>query len=95
MPSVPTDVTITGDNKIIKMTWKAPSGDFSAADNYSVTVTGADTPQTKETGNTIIGLSFTFNNNDISGDAAVTAAVKAHNKIDWGAESAASPSGKI
>ena len=95
MPSAPTDVTVTGGNKTAKVTWKAPSGDFSAVDNYSVTVTGAGAPQTKETGNTATELSFTFNNNDISDGTAITAAVKAHNKINWSAESAASPSEKI
>ena len=82
-------------NKTAKVTWKAPSGDFSAVDNYSVTVTGAGAPQTKETGNTATELSFTFNNNDISDGTAITATVKAHNKINWSAESAASPSEKI
>ena len=95
VPSAPTDVTITGGNKTAKVTWKAPSGDFSAVDNYSVTVTGAGAPQTKETGNTATELSFTFNNNDISDGTAITATVKAHNKINWSAESAASPSEKI
>ena len=95
MPSAPTDVTVTGGNKTAKVTWKAPSGDFSAVDNYSVTVTGAGAPQTKETGNTATELSFTFNNNDISDGTAITATVKAHNKINWSAESAASPSEKI
>lgn len=95
VPSAPTDVTVTGGNKTAKVTWKAPSGDFSAVDNYSVTVTGAGAPQTKETGNTATELSFTFNNNDISDGTAITATVKAHNKINWSAESAASPSEKI
>ena len=95
VPSAPTDVTVTGGNKTAKVTWRAPSGDFSAVDNYSVTVTGAGAPQTKETGNTATELSFTFNNNDISDGTAITATVKAHNKINWSAESAASPSEKI
>ena len=76
VPSAPTDVTVTGGNKTAKVTWKAPSGDFSAVDNYSVTVTGAGAPQTKETGNTATELSFTFNNNDISDGTAITATVK-------------------
>lgn len=82
VPSAPTDVTVTGGNKTAKVIWKAPSGDFSAVDNYSVTVTGAGAPQTKETGNTATELSFTFNNNDISDGTAITATVKAHNKIN-------------
>ncbi|PJM78696.1 Ig-like domain-containing protein [Bifidobacterium scaligerum] len=92
VPTAPTKVTVSGGNAKATVTWKAPTGDFSAVDNYSVTVTlsGTGAQQTKETGGTNTEMVFTFNNADISDGATVTATVKAHNKVNWGAASAAS-----
>ncbi|KFI93975.1 fibronectin type III domain-containing protein [Bifidobacterium saguini DSM 23967] len=90
VPSAPSNVTVQGGNKKATVTWNPPEGDFSSIDNYIVTVSGAGAPQTKETGGPSTHLSFDFNNNDISDGATITATVKAHNKVNWGPESAAS-----
>lgn len=90
VPSAPSNVTVEGGNKKATVTWNPPEGDFSAVDNYTVTISGAGAPQTQETGSASTRLSFEFNNNDIADGATITATVKAHNKVNWGPESAAS-----
>ncbi|MBT1174525.1 tandem-95 repeat protein [Bifidobacterium sp. LC6] len=90
VPSAPTKVTVEGGHQQAVVTWSAPEGDFSAVDNYSVTISGVGAPQTQETGGAGTRASFKFANNDINDGTKVTATVKAHNKVNWGAESAAS-----
>ncbi|MBT1164293.1 fibronectin type III domain-containing protein [Bifidobacterium felsineum] len=89
-PSAPTNVQVQGGNKQATVTWNPPEGDFSAVDNYTVTITGAGAAQSKETGGTNTRATFEFNNNDITDGTTITATVKAHNKANWGPESTAS-----
>ncbi|KAB7787348.1 ATPase AAA [Bifidobacterium cebidarum] len=89
-PSAPTNVQVEGGNKQATVTWNPPEGNFSAVDNYTVTIAGAGSTQSKETGGTDTQATFVFNNNDITDGTSVTATVKAHNKANWGPESAAS-----
>ncbi|TPF92976.1 Ig-like domain-containing protein [Bifidobacterium sp. UTBIF-78] len=95
VPTAPTAVTVTGGNKTATVTWNAPEGDFGAVDNYSVTITGAGAPQTKETNGTSTRMTFSFANGDISDGTEVTATVKAHNAINWGPASEASEADEV
>lgn len=94
-PSAPSHVAVEGGNRKATVTWSAPQGDFSAVDNYTVTVTGAGATQSKETGGTSTSATFDFNANDITDGTAVTATVRAHNATNWGPESAASDPASI
>ncbi|MBW3090975.1 Ig-like domain-containing protein [Bifidobacterium miconisargentati] len=95
VPTAPTNVTVTGGNKTATVSWDTPKGDFGAVDNYSVTISGAGAPQTKETNGTANKITFTFPNGDIKDGTTVTATVKAHNAINWGAESAPSEAADV
>lgn len=87
IPTAPTGVVVKGGRNTATVTWNPVEGNFSAVDDYAVTVTGVGPPQTMYTGSTTTNMTFTFSSNDIMDGSTVTATVKAHNAINWGPDS--------
>ena len=81
LPDAPTDVSIEGGERTITVTWKAPSGNFSAIDNYRVTLSGTNAPAPKETTGT--SVTFPIDDNAIIDGVSYKATVQSHNKVNW------------
>ena len=81
LPDAPTDVSIEGGERTITVTWKAPSGNFSAIDNYRVTLSGTNAPAPLETTGT--SVTFPIDDNAIIDGVSYKATVQSHNKVNW------------
>lgn len=81
LPDAPTDVSIEGGERTITVTWKAPSGNFSAIDNYRVTLSGTNAPAPQETTGT--SVTFPIDDNAIIDGVSYKATVQSHNKVNW------------
>lgn len=81
LPDAPTDVSIEGGERTITVTWKAPSGNFSAIDNYRVTLSGTNAPAPQETTDT--SVTFPIDDNAIIDGVSYKATVQSHNKVNW------------
>ncbi|KFJ07077.1 fibronectin type III domain-containing protein [Bifidobacterium thermophilum] len=81
LPDAPTDVSIEGGERTITVTWKAPSGNFSAIDNYRVTLSGTNAPAPQETTGT--SVTFPLDDNAIIDGVSYKATVQSHNKVNW------------
>ena len=92
LPDAPTDVQAEVNGNTVSVTWKAPSGNFSAIDNYEVTLSGRNAPAKQTTNATRID--FAFEDSAITDGDSYTATVRAHNKVNWSQPSKASGSVK-
>ena len=81
LPDPPTDVRAEVNGNTVSITWKAPSGNFSATDNYEVSLSGRNAPPKQITDSTRID--FVFKDNAINDGDSYTAIVRAHNKVNW------------